>query len=569
MLIGDPTLAQLLSNIREEKIVLPDIQRNFVWDPDQIYLFCDSLFRGYPFGSFLFWHVIGTNVDDRVLVYKRFLNEYTDGDKFKPGIDLAPGEEKLLVLDGQQRLQSAFLCFMGKYEGKDLYLDLMTGQHEYDKSHDLKYYVRFFPADELRKFYTLAAGQGRKMVRIRDFTELNDTQRDHYSAQKIQELGIENEHSKKAERMINKVWTTLHDPNRIQIFTIDANVSSVAFATSLTEVAEIFVRVNSGGTRLTRAELVFTLLKSHWKEASEEIRILCDRLNSTGEFQVDTDFIIRALLVFNGYSSRVNIERMRDEDIMLKFKEIFPKAKDALASTFDFLTQPNGGAIRTYRLLTSGQRADRGYNVILPIALYLFLRPKQEIPEEERRRLRKYLYTAIFSRYMVVYVESHLDRLSTEIRSYLKSENAQFPIYAVEEAIKEYSSFDHVSEFFNDPFVLDPLLNILHGGTVDFKTLNARNAPQRDHIFPQAKLKTQGVAELKINHYANMRLVGAIANILKSDEDPGEALAQYSEEMLAQEYLIPKSYLDYNKYDDFLNERSKLIRDKVDLFLKD
>ncbi len=569
MLIGNPSLVQLLLSVREGEVVLPDIQRSFVWDPDQMYLFCDSLFRGYPFGSFLFWRVVGRGDPDTTLVYRKFLDHYSDKMKLNPGVELAPGEEKLLVLDGQQRLQSLYLCLFGNYERKDLYLDVMTGQHEYDRSHDLKYYVRFFKQDELKKFRSLPAGHGRRMIRIKDFIELDDEQRDSYATRKIREFDIGDQESRKGERMIRRVWAALRSPGRVQIHTIDANVHDIADSTSLTEVAEIFVRVNSGGTRLTRSELVFTLLKSRWKGANEEFQKLCDDVNSRGEFETDTDFVIRALLVFSGHSSRVNIERMRDENVMLKFREIFPRARGALASAFDFLTQASGGAIRSYRLLTSGQRADRGYNVVLPIALYFFLRPRQEIPEDQRRRLRRYLYTAIFSRYLVIYVESHIDRLMREIRSSWELGHKEFPVELVESAVKEHQTFDHVSDFFNDSNSLDPLLNILHGGQVDFKTLNARNAPQRDHIFPRSKLAKLEVPDERINHYANMRLLGTIANILKSDDDPVEALADYSEDVLAQEYLIPKRFLNYEKYDEFLNERSTLIANAVDRFLND
>jgi hypothetical protein len=568
MLIGTPHILQMLLSIRDGQITLPDIQRSFVWDVDQIYMFCDSFFRGYPFGSFLFWRVVGKNDPTQILVYRKFLEEYHDKIEMKPGLELAPGEEKLLVLDGQQRLQSSYLCFLGNYDGSDLYLDLMTGQHDYDKDHSLQYYVRFFKSAELGRFYSTLAGQGRKMVRIKDFIELPHEAMGQYAERKVKELGIEDEQFTARSR-IHSVWNSLRDPNRIQLYTIDAQVHNLVEATSLTEVAEIFVRVNSGGTRLTRSDLISTLIRSRWIEAREEFQKLCDQLNSSGDFEVDTDFIIRALTVFTGRSARFDMERMRDENIMLAFKEIFPRAKAALQSTFDFLTQANGGAMQTYRLLSGGQRADRGYNVLLPIALYLYLRPTQEIPEDQRRRLRKYLYTAIFSRYMVVYVESHIDRLAREVRSSAESGSQGFPLLTVESAIKEWRSFDHISDFFNDSNALDPLLNILHGGRVAFKTLNDRNAPQRDHIFPRSKLERQGVLETEINHYANMRLLGAIANILKSDEDPVTALAAYSEERLAQDYLIPKAFLDYNMFGKFLDERTKLIKERVDQFLTD
>ncbi len=566
-MFANPTFYQLLLGIHQGKIVLPDLQRVFVWESEQIYLFCDSFFRGYPFGSLLFWRVIGNENPDLTYTYRDFFKQYREKDGIPDGQELVPGEEKMFVLDGQQRLQSAYLCFFGNWNGRDLYLDIVTGQHPYDIEHDLKYYVRFYQEADLQRFYSSPAGQGRKMVRIKDFIELTYEQLENYAENKVDELNIDNKTSAKVK--IRNVWTALRDDKRVQLFTIDANMHSLVEATSLTEVAEIFVRVNSGGTRLARSELIFTLLKARWKEARQEFEDLTEQLNSRGNFEVDTDFIIRSLLVFNGYSSRYDIERMRNENIMIEFKNIFEKAKAALLSTFDFLTSNNGAGIKTYRLLTSGQQAHRGYNVLIPIAQFLFLSKSQSIPEDQRRRLRKYLYTAIFSRYMVVYVESHINQLADIVRSSIEAGERLFPLDKIERTIKEWNNYDHISGFFNDKHAINPLLNILHGGKVDFETLHPANSPHKDHIFPKSKLYALGFSEDQINHYANMRLLGGLANILKSDTDPTVILAGFSEQALMQDYLIPKDYLEYSKYQDFLEVRAELIRKEVDRYLEE
>ena len=95
----------------------------------------------------------------------------------------------------------------------------------------------------------------------------------------------------------------------------------------------------------------------------------------------------------------------------------------------------------------------------------------------------------------------------------------EFPLHGIESTIKEWWPHEHLNEFFIGNTALDPLLNVLHGGRVDFNTLCSRNSPHRDHIFPKSKLEKRSVPEDKINHYANMRLLGAIPNILKSDEE--------------------------------------------------
>ena len=54
------TIKETLQAIQQSKYVLPAIQREFVWKPEQIARLFDSLMQGYPFGTFLFWKVEGT-----------------------------------------------------------------------------------------------------------------------------------------------------------------------------------------------------------------------------------------------------------------------------------------------------------------------------------------------------------------------------------------------------------------------------------------------------------------------------------------------------------------------------
>lgn len=51
------TIMAALSRIQHTNYVLPAIQREFVWKPEQIERPFDSLMQGYPFGTFLFWKV--------------------------------------------------------------------------------------------------------------------------------------------------------------------------------------------------------------------------------------------------------------------------------------------------------------------------------------------------------------------------------------------------------------------------------------------------------------------------------------------------------------------------------
>ncbi|BCS31423.1 hypothetical protein TBR22_A06240 [Luteitalea sp. TBR-22] len=94
-------------------LLVPDLQRPYVWSPEQVTLLVDSLLRGWPFGTLLLWKVHKEelagipsrpfwSIADRT-------GEFDDA-RVKPG---NPPAEFRMVLDGQQRLQSLLLAFAG------------------------------------------------------------------------------------------------------------------------------------------------------------------------------------------------------------------------------------------------------------------------------------------------------------------------------------------------------------------------------------------------------------------------------------------------------------------------
>src|SRR3954447_8937668 len=99
------TLNYLVEDIRAGRIGLPDIQRPFVWSSAKIRDLFDSMYRGYPIGTLMFWET-GADVGTRRIGSDRS--------------DMAP---QVLVVDGQQRLTSLYAVLTGeKVVGKSFEL---------------------------------------------------------------------------------------------------------------------------------------------------------------------------------------------------------------------------------------------------------------------------------------------------------------------------------------------------------------------------------------------------------------------------------------------------------------
>src|SRR5262245_14923093 len=102
-------LDDLLREASSEKgatLLIPDLQRPFVWSPAQVILLVDSLLHGWPFGTLLVWKVGGgdlASIPSRT--FWRTVNRTGSGAGATQSEAHPPGVFRM-VLDGQQRVQS-------------------------------------------------------------------------------------------------------------------------------------------------------------------------------------------------------------------------------------------------------------------------------------------------------------------------------------------------------------------------------------------------------------------------------------------------------------------------------
>jgi uncharacterized protein with ParB-like and HNH nuclease domain len=111
----------LINDIDNGEIVLPAIQRDFVWDEDRIELLFDSMFRGYPVGIVLLWETY------HQIQFRPFARDHVPGGihQFEENKKSRPIK---LVLDGQQRLSSIYVALKGTFASRKLYYDVLSGR---------------------------------------------------------------------------------------------------------------------------------------------------------------------------------------------------------------------------------------------------------------------------------------------------------------------------------------------------------------------------------------------------------------------------------------------------------
>ena len=111
------SIATAIEDIVNNRLLLPAIQREFIWTNTQIEWLFDSIMRHYPISSFLFWRVEGDTKHQ--YKYYSFLQHFreryqTHNDEF----DTNGVNDFMAVLDGQQRLASLYIGLKGSYAHK-------------------------------------------------------------------------------------------------------------------------------------------------------------------------------------------------------------------------------------------------------------------------------------------------------------------------------------------------------------------------------------------------------------------------------------------------------------------
>lgn len=152
------TINEAINNIHRKKYLFPSIQRELVWSTEQIEKLFDSLLRGYPIGSFLFWHV-EKGISKKYQFYEFMRNYHERDSKHNERANISGEEDITAILDGQQRLTSLYIGLKGTYANKlprkrwdnpfaypirELYLNLLRRADD----DDLVYDFRFLSKDD-------------------------------------------------------------------------------------------------------------------------------------------------------------------------------------------------------------------------------------------------------------------------------------------------------------------------------------------------------------------------------------------------------------------------------------
>lgn len=244
-------ISTLLDYIDNGHMALPEFQRGYVWNRDQVRGLFDSLYRKHPVGGLLIWAT-----ESKTAVYRG------NG-------DIASGVIKLL-LDGQQRMTSIYGVVRGKppkfFDGNVL---SFTGLYFNLESEQFMFYSPLKMQDDplwvnvTELMVSGFAGIGKFSQRLISLPEYG--------------------------KYISRL------SNLLSILEVQINVEEVTGEDKTIDVVvDIFNKVNSGGTKLSKGDLALAKICAEWPEARETMKTKLKEW-STAQYNFNLDWLLRSV----------------------------------------------------------------------------------------------------------------------------------------------------------------------------------------------------------------------------------------------------------------------------------
>ncbi|GAA7676070.1 DUF262 domain-containing protein [Helicobacter pylori] len=553
-----------IKNVVDElnvRYFLPDIQREYVWlkkaDEKKIEQLFDSILRGYPIGSFLFWKLQKEDIaksdeqDENKLNFQlyQFITNY---DERKPHnekiyIEQIRRDELYIVLDGQQRLTSLYIGLKGTrtlkkkgarndspnaYEEKRLYLNLKH-QPNMDNPED-NYQFEFHakaPTNDKKHFW----------FKVGDILELKSS---GDVLNYVQEHDLKDNESD----LLGELKDAFHTKQLISFFEEKEK--------NLDKVLNIFIRVNSGGVKLSYSDLLMSILTASFSsDIREKMNELVDALKLKGFLNVEQDQVLKTCLLLIGKDTTFELKNFNKNNVK-EIEENWEKITESIYNA-------------TKLLETFGYVKYLGSAYILStLAYFYFLKQKMDKNDEEQAL--KFVRNAQIMGYFGGSTDTKLSIIAHSIKEARAFEafndnlakHQTNPLKITNDAIEGMVFFDRPARVF-------PVLQILYPN-LNYKTTTFHI----DHIYPKSKFKKENEKLDKDfyeygNHLYNLQLLEGTENGAKKNKDPEVWLKEeYKNEQAIEEYkkrnyIDPKLKLEWENIKEFRKKREEAIIERL------
>jgi hypothetical protein len=559
------TVEELVGMIERGELELPEMQRGYVWPATRARDLLDSLYRDYPSGTILLWET----------------DEEVPTREFAVSTERSPYMTRRFLLDGQQRLTSLASVIRGKpvevrggqrtkeieilfnLEHPDNLSEVLEVDEENydDVDDDTIEDVDAGPDDLQRRIDQLTfVVATSKLARLPHWVKVSDVFKTDSDFEFLERAGVtefRNPLAQKYSTRLQRLRAIRKYEYRMDILerTLDYN-----------EVAEIFVRVNSKGTKLRSSDLALARITAKWRnslEAFEEFRVKCA---TEHDFPLDLGIHLRSMIVHATGQSRFKtvgslpIERLQ---------ESWSAHKRAFDYALNFLRSNCG--ISSPALLSSP---------LLIVALGFYgSKHDYNVDGDTAVMLRRWVRLAnAKGRYSRGSSETTLDQDLVVIRDGGTPadliERLRLQVGVLDITAEDLDGKNQRSALFKTMFLAFSDLEAedwISSLKIDVTRSDGQHEIEFHHIFPQAILKGK-YSKTLVNDIANLAFIDGRSNRRISARPPKEYITEILTNRGSQPFdrqLIPtvSELLEVENYEAFLAERRALIASELNRFL--
>lgn len=569
-------VGDLVRDVRNGKIGLPDLQRPFVWKDNKVRELYDSMLKGYPIGYIMLWESPADYDEKKSSIGAKDEKIYK--------------EPKELVIDGQQRLTALVASMYGiKIKDKNF------------AEREIK--ISFNPLTREFEVWTSAFERTPEWIpKVSDvfLAKENNT----ISAYRRKYIRAVNEARGKKELEAltdaeeDQIENNINDLLNLSEYSLPT--LEISYDAREEDVADIFVRVNSGGQSLTENNFIQTLISVYENETNDQINSFCEqsRIPASGTsynniIAVEPSHVIR-MAVGVGFRRA----RLRYAYMLLRGKNLetgkysaeernanLSKFKDALSKVLNlnnwhaFLNAiGEAGYINKTQIASSNA-------VVFSYVLYLIAKYDYKLDAVGlKKMIAKWFYMSAITYFYTGSTESEVEKQFADLRNVHNAE--EFMAY-IDRVIttrftddyfrltlpNELNSAAAISPAWNGYIAAQIVLNtpMLFSATPVSKYFvlganGTKNAIDKHHIFPKNYLTGIGyTSDRERNQIANFTYLDYTTNIDISDDAPSEYVERYRNKMGEIEYLktcdehaLPPDF-EKMEYMEFLKERRQLM----------
>lgn len=556
-------ISDIVTDIDEEKFVLPVIQRSLVWTEEKMELLYDTVLKGNSFGGIM---VIDEDKESKPLFsYRPFTK---DGNFIESKEAEKLRQQQSFVIDGQQRLQSFYIGLKGSINGKELYFDLFSDynslfEFKFEKNEkDLPKTSKEIEDRVITKYFWYPIKELLRMLKDTDDEEI--VADEIISNNDIEEKNEKDHIGKNIKAFYKNIISS--ESLGISKVTINKKLPEID---NRQRIVELFRRLNDGGTKLSSFDLVASILKGFSWEMESFLR---EMLQDNEDIGLSQENLIKLIfLLQDNYNKEMASIEASDAQFAIDNKD---KIKATIIALKKFL--------KNARLYEYYKDENRSFIPLFFIAYHLFhkdINNQQlenyfdnfETSNEDFPLIKQWIFHSLLNGVFRsrgagwIPYRTGIKKILETIKEY---KNQKFPVKKLFEVYVNHPITFNTDYLTNNNFdKLDELDSSFIYYLIYGKAIRTNDI---DHIMPKSILEKKKYDLWDINSIKNFQLLDYGTN--RGDKNAKSFFEWISnpkyvknKEEYLKIHLIPtnEEFWKEKNFKSFIEERRKLIIEKI------